>query len=143
MRTKLVVILAALLCLYLIACKSETPAEHPPPDNRSRAEKSEVTDEWIAELSTELGPHQLESVQAYVHAAHPEWSIRGMATALERDAFHYLSLDLTRGAEAKTVNLVSRVFVREDKSSYWKTEPLNAELEHIAAVLFTLRGKDE
>lgn len=137
-------ILLIVVLMFLMGCGSEPRPTVSPQDNRSHAEKSEDTNEWIAEFETEsIGPHELESVKSYVRVAYPEWTIQGMVDVYERGAFHCLSLDITHGADTKTINLVSRVFIREDKSVYWKTEPLNAELEGMARILFSIKEPSE
>lgn len=130
-ETTCAVLAVMIISLALIACSSE-PAPSPPADSTTGAEKDEAYNELLA--NHEMGPHETESVDSFLKATYPDWTVAGVATTFQKKGFDCLTVDLKRNTESKTVNIVARVFTHQDET-YWKTEPVTPELEQVIRIL--------
>lgn len=133
---KLFLLLLALVCL--VACGTEavrntnqantntspSPTAQPSPSvsNAPFAKEDEFFDD-----ETETRQQARQKAVEYVRQNFPGWNIKGVISRRTFDENYQVTLDLEKGKQTKTVQLLLRLFFPENGEPYWKAEPFVAQ----------------
>lgn len=90
--------------------------EDPLDDEDSRREESE-----------RLRAEAREKAIEYAQQTFPGWKVKGIITRQTFDKHYQVTLDLEKGSQTKTVELILRRFFSEQGEPYWKAEPFVAQ----------------
>jgi hypothetical protein len=131
------------LSLLLLACsvscasdsaqKNKQSASPPSPSVSSNQNNAAVApfskeDEYsILEDSEDSRQAARQKAIEYVHQNFPGWYVKGIISRQTFDKHYQVTLDLEKGDQNKTVQLLLRRFFPEKGEPYWKVEPFVAQ----------------
>lgn len=91
-------------------------------------EEDPLDDEEGRRLESErLRAEAREKAIEYAQQNFPGWKVKGIITRPTFDKHFQVTLDLEKGSQSKTVQLILRRFFSETGEPYWKAEPFIAQ----------------
>lgn len=131
-------LLPLFLLSFLIACgshpqNSDQSASSPSPsvsaNNKGVADVpfSKEDEYELAEDSELTRQEARQKALTYAQQNFPGWKVKGIISRRTFDKHYQVTLDLEKGDEAKTVQLLLRRFFPEKGEPYWKVEPFVAQ----------------
>ena len=133
---KLFLLLFALACS--VACGTEAARNgnqsntKPSPSPTAQASPSvsnapfSKEDEFFDD-ETETRQQARQRAIEYARQNFPDWRVKGVISRRTFDEHYQVTLDLEKGKQTKTVQLLLRLFFPENGEPYWKVEPLVAQ----------------
>lgn len=143
MSRKLLITAALLSCLSGCASKAEdaphregpppaasaSPAPTATPKQTDPALESAGEEDSIQDVPSDEDRLQVRRAASDFAAAGKQgWQIEGVGTFAHSGNLYLVAVEMSKGTERTTVNLVARMFVAPDNSAYWRVEPMTPEL---------------
>lgn len=131
-------LLSLFLLSFSISCGSDSaqnnnqsgPASPSVSANNNSAADVPFSKEDEYELSEDSEVTRQEARQKAIEYAQqnfPDWNVKGIISRRTFDKQYQVTLDLEKGDQAKTVQLLLRRFFPEKGEPYWKVEPFVAQ----------------
>lgn len=130
-------LLAAAFLLCLSGCAGNAPiGETPSPTATPKdpALKSAADEEDTQDIPAPEDRLKVRRAASdFAAAQSPRWRVEGVGVFTHSGNLYLAAVELSKGTERKTVNLVARMFVAPDNTTYWRVELMTPELMQFVA----------
>lgn len=119
------------LLLLILACSFACTSTATNQNNQSNSNASpsptaapfSKEDDFIDDFAVVRQQARQKAIE-YANQNFPGWKVKGIISRRTFDEHYQVTLDLEKGTETKTIQLLLRIFFPETGEPYWKVEPL-------------------